>query len=352
MTIKLPAALAAGAAAAALFAGCGGSGSGNVAAPAPQRLGAAGQTTYPIGALGGKTRAQVMLDAVRRLPRGRMSSEAVAAKALVYVADLGDMSIHIFHQQGKNQQPIGTITDDLAFPAGMTVDTKGNLYVADESQVGSQWMVPVFAPGQTSPSKTYTTDLSSPTDVAVAKDGTVYISNFNELHDGWVAVYPRGKTAHEYRLSDFSGGSPLTLALDAHGNLYVLYDINSQGSSAVNEYAPGAKTGTNLNLTFSFGGGIQVDKSGNVLVAQQLGPPAILVFPPGKTLPSKTIYERNDDQPFSMAINQGSRALFAVDVVANTANRFAYPSGRLQYVAATLAGEPSGIAVTPSEFKR
>jgi sugar lactone lactonase YvrE len=342
-------------AAVALLAGCAGAGSsldrsgaGSLAAnglPAPSL--SLHVDTYPIGAYGGKTRAELL--AAMRPMHGSLSYDARGA-ALVYASNLGGNSVEVFNQRGKNQQPIATITNGIVFPAGLTTDKKGNLYVADEGQNGGQWTVPVYPPGATSPSKTYSTDLSTPTDTAVANDGTVYISNFNSLSNGWVAVYPKGNTAKEYRLSDFSGGAPLSVALDAKQNLYVMYDLNGSGSSAVNEYKPGAKKGTNLGLAFKFGAGVQVDSVGDVLVVQQVEPSEILVFPAGQTQPSQIITLPSNGQPFNFAVNRRSKALFAGDTTANFLDRLALPSGKFQYNVAGGFNNPSGAAVAPAEF--
>jgi hypothetical protein len=232
----------------------------------------------------------------------------------------------------------------------LTTDRRGNLYVADSSEYNGKWVVQRYAPGVTSPGKTYATDLSEPTDTAVAKDGTIYIANFNLLNNGWVAVYPKGYVSKEYRLSDFSGGAPLSLALDAKQNLYVMYALNNQGSSAVNEYKPGTKTGKNLNLAFAYGAGIQVDSAGNVLVVQQVLPSEILVFPPGKTQPSQSIVLPNGGAPYNIALNRGSKLLFAGDAIGNVVDRFAYPSGKFQYPIAGGFSNPAGFATEPSEF--
>lgn len=342
MAIKLSHVLAAGTAA-AFLSGCAVSGS------SPQQSSAESLNvhTYPLGAYGTKLGTSVLRSATTA--HGSLSYDAGGGSRLVYVSNLGAGAIDVFHQKGKNQTPIATITNGILGPGGLTTDRKGNLYVADEGKISGQWTVQVYAPGATSPIKSYTTDLSSPTDTAVAQDGTIYIANFNGLTNGWVTVYPKGNVSKEYRLSDFGGGAPLSVALDAKGNLYVMYDVNN--GSAVNEYKPHAKTGTNLNLVFGSGGGIQVDPAGNILVAQQLDPSEILIFPPGQTEPSQTIPMPGGGEPFNFALNHGSKELFAGEYqFANQVDRFAYPSTKFQYVIASGFQNPSGVATAPSEF--
>jgi streptogramin lyase len=302
----------------------------------------AGAVTYPVGAVNGRP-ASAFAHGARS---AGFMSPAATGKNLLYVSNLGGNAIEIFKQRGGHQSPLGTITSGVSIPGGLTVDRSANLYVANEGADN----VSVYPPGATSPSIVYTTDLSIPTDTAVAKDGTVYIANFNGLANGWVSVYPQGNTSNEYRLSDFSGGAPLAVALDAKQNLYVMYDLNNQGSSAVNEYAPGATTGTNLNLQFQFGADVQVDKSGDVLVVQQVEPSEILLFPPGQTGPSQAITLPNSGEPFAIAVSHNGKILFAGDSTNNLAQSLAYPSGTFNY---TIAGDfenPAGVAISPDQY--
>jgi hypothetical protein len=341
VTIKVLRTLAAGTAA-ALLAGCATAGS----SPQQPVAESINVNTYPLGAYG--TKPGTALPRAVKFAHDSPSYDAKGA-SLAYVSNLGVGAIDVFHQRGKNQQPIATITNGILGPGGLTTDRKGNLYVADEGPISGKWTVQVYAPGATSPTKSYTTDLSSPTDSVVAKDGTIYIANFNGLSNGWVSVYPKGNTSKEYRLSDFGGGAPLSVALDSKENLYVMYDVNN--GSAVNEYTPGAKTGTNLNLAFSSGGGIQMDPAGNILVAQQLSPSEILIFPPGQTQPSQSIPMPGGGEPFNLALNHRSKALFVGEYFnANQVDRFAYPSTKFQYSIANGFENPSGVATAPTEF--
>jgi len=333
---------------ATLFAGCAGAGSTpqqQIISQAP----ALNAHMYPLGAYGATIDINA-LHAAKRVNSGRPYPVKSSSK-LVYVCNLGAGEVEVFDQTGKLQQPIGTITDGILGPGGLTTDTKGNLYVSDEGPISGKWTVQMYAPGSTSPTKSYQTDLFSPTDVAVAKDGTIYIANFNGSQNGWVAVYPKGNEKKEYRLSDYNGGAPLSVALDKQQNLYVMYDYNSDASSAVNEYKPGAKTGTNLNLAFGSGGGIQVDPKGDIVVAQQLNPSEILVFPPKATQPSKAISMPGGGEPFNFALNNKAKALFAGEYQnANQVDRFAWPSTKYQYTIANGFNNPSGVAVAPYEF--
>lgn len=333
-----------GGVASAVLAGCAAGGSA-LDRPAMESFNVA---TYPVGAYRGTLGAEA-LSLIRPAP-GSASYDARDRSALAYVSNLGASEVEVFRQRGRAQRPIATITYGITFPDGLTTDSSGNLYVADSGEYNGRWVVQRYAPGRTSPSKTYATDLSEPTDTAVADDGTIYIANFHAASSGWVAVYPKGEASKEYRLADFRGGSPLSLALDVKQNLYVVYALNNQGSSAVNKYAPGAKKGENLHLAFSYGAGIQVDPAGNVLVVQQILPSEILVFRPGKKQPSRSIFLPNGGAPYNIALSHGGKLLFAGDSIGNVVDRFAYPSGNFEYPIAGGFNNPVAVTTVPSEF--
>jgi hypothetical protein len=277
-------------------------------------------------------------------------SNAAGAGPIVYVSNVGANSIQVFRQSGRAQKPIATITNGIVYPCGLATDNDHNLYVTDAAMYQGKWVVQRFAAGAKSPDKTYSTDLSEPTGVVVAKDGTIYIANFNSAASGWVSVYPQGDPSNEYRLSDFNGGAPLSVALDAHQNLYVMYAQNSQFAK-VNKYAPGAKSGKNLNLNFSYGAGIQVDTHGNILVVQQVLPSELLVFAPGKTQPAKSVTLPNGGSPYAITFNQGAKLLFAGDSYTNVVDRFTYPAGKFQYPMAGGFNNPGGLTTDPGEFQ-
>jgi hypothetical protein len=132
-----------------------------------------------------------------------------------------------------------------------------------------------------------------------------------------------------------------------------MYDVleNNVTYSFVKKYKPNAKTGTKLKLAFKFGGGIQVDPVGDILVAQQVYPSAILVFPPGKTKPSESITMPDGGEPFNFALNHKGKLLFSSDWTQyNQVLRYAWPSGKYQYVIANGFNNVSGFATMPYEF--
>lgn len=122
--------------AAALLAACGGS--QQVSQTPPQAQGGAASTLLPGGALSH--------GASRQLPRYPKRSHG-----LLYVTDNYPNAINIFPLKGPNQKQIGTITDGVNGPWGLSVDSNKSLYVANQYSGN----VTVYAYGTTIPSMVY-----------------------------------------------------------------------------------------------------------------------------------------------------------------------------------------------------
>ena len=122
-------------AAVALFAACGGSQQiGQTAFPQLQQKGAS--TPLPGGT--------VWYPASRPLQRYPQSSQP-----LLYVGDDGQSAVDIFPLTGPNQQQIGTVSNGVDSPWGLSIDANKSLYVANSNTVT------VYPYGSTIPSMTY-----------------------------------------------------------------------------------------------------------------------------------------------------------------------------------------------------
>jgi hypothetical protein len=217
------------------------------------------------------------------------------SNGLVYVSSQFYSTVDIYSRKGQGQQPIGTITDGVSSPAGLAVDSSGNLYVANSGNN----TVTVYPPGQTTPSVTYSNGVSGPQGVAVGSDGTVYIANtLVASGPGDVTEYSAGSTTPDLTIT-LANEYPFTLALDASNNLYVSwFDLSSYAIAIYKYPTEGSSNGSNLNLDLppqSFPAfAIAFDDRGNLVVPWEYiytgePPDYFAIFPPGATEPKRKI---------------------------------------------------------------
>ena len=231
-------------------------------------------------------------------PGGWLSPQAKSGNGLIYVSDYLANVVQIYPTTGTNPAPIGQITDGISGPEGSYVDKHGNLFVSNVTN----FTVTEYPKGSTTWSLRFT-GLAYPTNVTVDSKGEVYIP---DLTGNKVVEFPKNSTRSKRTITV---EHPQGVAVDASGNLFVSY--NGASSGQVNEYAPGSTTGTNLGIVLLFAGGDAEDSAGNLLVDDQSAP-AVDVFPPGATTPSRTITASLQD-PFRMSLDKGSQHLYVAD---------------------------------------
>ena len=146
--------------------------------------------------------------------------------------------------------------------------------------------------------------------------------------------------------------TPEGLSFDSSGNLYVGWFGFSAFNVIIEEYAPGATTGTNLNLDLpsnSFPAyGLVVDPKGNLDVWYESLDHTVkylAAFPPGTTEPGFTIQGGSFlTNVFGMTFSRKGNAYFATPND-NAVVDLRYPKGvPLDYIAVDAA---SGIALSP-----
>jgi 6-phosphogluconolactonase (cycloisomerase 2 family) len=250
---------------------------------------------------------------------------------------LNYVSIYCVVGNRQNQAPIGEITDGISGPEGAVTDAKGNLYVTNTDSN----TVTEYAAGTTSAAFTYSAGLSSPAGVAVDAKRNVYVSN---LGSGSVTVFPQGVNTPSTQLSGIP--FPIDVAVDSKGNAYVTTYTSSFSNGIVLEFAAGKSQGTNLGITVAGPGGITLDKAGDIVTADQRLP-GVLVFPPGKTSPSKTFALTMND-PISVRFNRKESRVFVGDSIENDVNVYTYPAGALVDTITDGVDGPEGVAVYPA----
>ncbi len=296
----------------------------------------------------------------------------------IYVANVGNNTVTLYGVNNGNVAPSATI-DDSFFPAGIVapvgiaLDHSGSIYVANQggfnfdTDVSNAATVTVYPAGSNSeagPSATISgsnTGLNDPAGIAVDSGGNIYVANNNS---NTVTVYIAGSDNNAQPTATIGGSnttlnSPVGIAVDGGRNIYVV------GSNAVTVYPPvGSSTGTlNESPTATIGGtntglnifqGIAVDGSGNIYVAnagRKFGSlDAVIVYPAGSVgnvTPSATITGPGTglNAPFGIALD-GSRNIYVANF-SGTAT--VYPpvgssTGTLNETpTATIGGTSSGL---------
>jgi hypothetical protein len=323
----------------AFTAGCGGAPTSSATlATIPQSAGAAQGQVFERAASGATVlESAARVAGVRGIPQpahrpgGWLSPQAKSGKGLIYVSDFTANVVQIYPATGSNPAPIGKITDGISGPEGSYVDKHGNVFVSNVTN----FTVTEYPQGSTTWSLRYT-GLAYPTNVTVDSKGEVYIP---DLVGNKVVEYPKNSTRSKRTISVMH---PQGVAVDASGNLFVSY--NGASSGEVDEYAPGSTTGTNLGIVVSFAGGDAEDTAGNLLLDDQSAP-AVDVFPPGATTPSRTITASLQD-PFRMSLDKGSQHLYVADPEANALFVYDYASGTLVNTITNGLTSVYGVAVS------
>jgi hypothetical protein len=263
--------------------------------------------------------------------RGWFSPDAKKAKNLIYWGDYNTSTITVYSAKGENGKEKGTITTGLSSPERLFVDTKGNVYATN---LGNG-TITAYKPGATSPFLTISDGVNRPTGLTVDAAGTVYCAN---VGNDTITVYKRGQTTPSLTIS-VSEGSPEYLATDKSDNLYA-----SVGSEVL-EFPKGSSNGTNLGLTDTSPGALEVDKSGNIIVLD--GEQTIDYFPAGETQPSKQISVSG--YAYGLSLSKNDKELYVsiesgIDFVIESV---AYPNGSTLADKLTTDAGDWPVAVSP-----
>ncbi|MGA7618387.1 NHL repeat-containing protein [Candidatus Binatus sp.] len=271
-----------------------------------------------------------------------------------------------------NVAPIASISGSstrLVEPAGIALDYGGNIYVADDGYLSAPVPIPskvfVYAAGSNgnvAPIATIRgpdTGLYSPEGVTLDSKGNIYVADADAAS---VFVYRAGSNGDAAPIATISGSNtglsyPYGIALDSSGNIYVTGEIaasvfvySALGSSTglLNEAPIATISGSNTGLDFPQG--IAVDSSGNIYVADRGDssafppiPPTVLVYPPGSNgneTPTATISGPHTEL--------GSPLFIAIQPVAGATTTLAAAPAAIKFgsVDATGTSKPEKVTLT------
>jgi sugar lactone lactonase YvrE len=269
-------------------------------------------------------------------------------------------------------------------PAGVAVDTNGNIYVADwgnntireVSMVGTNWVVTTLAglaghPGYRNGPGSVAW-FNQPNGVAVDSAGNLYVADsendvirkMNMVGSGWEVGILAGRVAVAGS-SDGTGTSaefnfPYSVAVDSSNNVYVA-DFNNDTirkvtpAGAVTTLAgaagiAGSTSGMGSSARFNLPAGVAVDSAGNVYVGDDLNDTIRMITPAGVVttlvgLPGQagtadgTNSAARFNEPAGVAVDSAGD-VYAVDQYNSTIRKLT-PDGT-NWVVTTLAGLATG----------
>lgn len=299
----------------AVFAGCAGgsSSSGSSTLPgsaAPSRVGSFTQSAE---------RPSIVL--------------AHARSGRIAVADRGTGAVEILDSAYQLEY---SITAGLCNLYGDYYDTNGNLYVANSASSGCKGATVTEYNKQGALKFTYSSGISNPINVTVDRSGNVYVLDYG-YYSGAVVEYPQGSNTPSVTCSadNYTSGA----AVDSHGNVFV-----TLGPSII-EYV-GGLTGCNytvLGVSLHEGGGLQIDKHGNLVACDQ-GASVDIIPPPYSSIKSKITSDA-----YNVALNKKENLIFITETGNKDVLVDKYPSGKHVTTLGSGNGlsEPIGVATYP-----
>jgi sugar lactone lactonase YvrE len=282
---------------------------------------------------------------------------ALDSSRKIYVADNGAKSVLIYPALGSNTGLLNeapgslistTMTTGLSAPQGIALDSSGKIYVADDGGDANGYTASVFvyAAGSNANEAPVAnisgsnTGLNSPEGITLDSTGNIYVAD-NSANS--VFVYPAlGSSTgllNEFPTATISGSNTglsnlWGIALDSSRNIYVtgwnlntsahtvfVYPELGDSTGLLNEAPIATISGSNTDLKFPQG--IELDSSGSIYVADlggSLAAPSVLVYPPlGSSTgllneaPTATISGGNTglSGPFGIALDSGSQIYVA-----------------------------------------
>jgi WD40 repeat protein len=234
---------------------------------------------------------------------------------ILYFADHDNQAVYLLNALDITAPPIGKITDGINTPVAVAADTKGVLYVGN--QTGE---VQVYQRGSQSPSRSITPARGAVSSIAVSTDGTLVIASGGIFTDGGLLIFDKGSRQPTRSIDIPLGNNDetfVTAGVDAKDEIDYSFHHYPRPDAGNFLLQPGSLQGVNTGRLPDAVGGF--DRAGNLYMTT--GAEIDEYFPGAKT-PSRRITS-----------GLTSAALFAVA-----------PNGKL-YVPNTLSQNAPGSLV-------
>ncbi len=273
------------------------------------------------------------------LPRQSTSSGRGLPRASageLYVAAFNPLSVEVLNN--GSYEPEYAITKGLANPQGLWLDSQSNLYVANYLLQNKKYAdtISEYANGGKKPKCTYDTGSDAIVGVTTDSKGNVYTADDSSIAPGISEFAQCGKAIQFFKTPHPATG----LAFDSHGNLLVAMVLPHYKSEFV-EFLKGSSKATPLKLETGVTDGIALDARDNLVVPDVVKNVIHVSAPPYET---STTFAKGVTGAAFVALNHDESLLFCSGYAYVWV--FDYPSGT--YVTKiTGLGDPKGVADAP-----
>jgi DNA-binding beta-propeller fold protein YncE len=287
----------------------------------------------------------------------------------IYVLDYASDTVYIYSTGGVLMGSLG-YSSGIMFAAGLHVDNKGNLYVAND---GPQNIL-IFAPGTMTPKLTLGDPHNYPVDVVTDSADNVYVANIcrgapsgsachpGKAGRGSVYMYKAGQVYPSTSYDNDRIHRPMFIAFDEkHKTLWADgMTTESNGNPIVVSWSkPSHPVISSISIRFP--GGMEFDEADNLAIDDQWLPSTLYVFPHAKppashSFPLSPVGGETGYDVVTFALNHANNAVWT----ANCGTGSIYNPGQSDELAYTSGGwmstiSPStmvcAIAVAPASGK-
>jgi WD40 repeat protein len=216
-------------------------------------------------------------------PMSSQSVRSLGSKVpILYFVDHDNQAVYLLNALDITAPPIGKITNGINTPVAVAADTKGVLYVGN--QTGE---VQVYQPGSQSPSRSITPAHGAVSSIAVSPDGTLVIASGGIFTDGGLLIFDKG-SRQPTRSIDIPLGNndetAVTAGVDAKDEIDYSFHHYPRPDAGNVLLQPGSLQGVNTGRLPDVVGGF--DRAGNLYMTT--GTEIDEYFPGAKT-PSRRI---------------------------------------------------------------
>jgi hypothetical protein len=256
---------------------------------------------------------------------------------ILFAAD-GPSGVLMFDPNVPNGSPEGSIVDGVGGAAGLAVDSKCTLYVANTSSN----TVTVYPRGATSPKYTISDGLNWPYGIGIDSKNDIFVSN---IYADTVTAYHEGQTSPYETIPFDTYGVVMGVAVDAKDNVWVVSDYGPP--YVVFEIPAGTTQVKNAGLQdLNLPIGIAFGKNDEMFVSN-LEISTVNVYKYGSTKPSRTITGGIEHYGATLNTVTASGLFFQANQRENVVGYKKGASSPFSTLNLTYPAEPLGVASWP-----